>query len=568
VPGFLDALAVFDDGAGARLWAGGSCAQAGSVTANNIAIWDGANWSPAGAPANGMNGVVRALLQSNATGSASLIAGGDFTSAGSVVANHIAQWDGASWHALGTGTSDTVRALAVFDDGSGEALYAGGLFAQAGGNSVNAIARWDGASWSPLSTGLGPLVQAAVYALAEFDDGTGPALYVGGSFTSAGGVQASNFARWNGHSWSAIGSGPGGPVYSMTVFDDGSGPALYISGNFGGVGGVVAPGVAKWNGSVWSGLGPGISGPVSALAVFDDGTGSGLYAGGGFFTIRALTVDFIARWNGSAWSAVGGGIANSGYLYSLAVFDDGSGPALYAGGVFSSAGGHTANSLARWNGSTWSALEGGVGTNGNAGVNALAAFDDGQGGSSNLYVGGQFTIASGMGSTYIAEWLGCGGTATSYCFGDGQATACPCTNSGHTEHGCENSASTGGALLAATGTKHPDRVVLNASHELPHALSVFLQGDTSVVPSSFGDGLRCAGGHLKRLYVKSASNGAASAPGPGDPSITARSAALGDVIAPGSLRFYQTYYRDPSLTFCPAPNGNTWNVTNGAKIQW
>jgi hypothetical protein len=34
------------------------------------------------------------------------------------------------------------------------------------------------------------------------------------------------------------------------------------------------------------------------------------------------------------------------------------------------------------------------------------------------------------------------------------------------------------------------------------------------------------------------------------------------------LRFYQTYYRDPDPNFCPAPTGNTWNVTNAVQIQW
>jgi hypothetical protein len=28
------------------------------------------------------------------------------------------------------------------------------------------------------------------------------------------------------------------------------------------------------------------------------------------------------------------------------------------------------------------------------------------------------------------------------------------------------------------------------------------------------------------------------------------------------------YYRDPSLTFCPDPPGNTFNVSNGAEIFW
>jgi hypothetical protein len=80
--------------------------------------------------------------------------------------------------------------------------------------------------------------------------------------------------------------------------------------------------------------------------------------------------------------------------------------------------------------------------------------------------------------------------------------------------------------------------------------------------------LRCAGGALKRLYVKNATSGTASAPQGGDPSVSARSAALGDVIHAGNTRSYQTYYRDPNLAFCPPPAGNAWNVSSGLRIQW
>src|SRR4029077_11024838 len=108
------------------------------------------------------------------------------------------------------------------------------------------------------------------------------------------------------------------------------------------------------------------------------------------------------------------------------------------------------------------------------------------------------------------------------------------------------------------GTTQPDTLVLASSGELPNALSIFLQGDAKLVNgATFGDGVRCAGGHLKRLYAKNASGGNASAPAAGDPSVSARSASLGDPIAPGSTRYYQTYYRDPNLAFCPSPQGDS-----------
>src|SRR4029077_13293255 len=121
-----------------------------------------------------------------------------------------------------------------------------------------------------------------------------------------------------------------------------------------------------------------------------------------------------------------------------------------------------------------------------------------------------------------------------------------------------------GAVLTAVGSVSPDTVVFTASGELPTALSIVLQGTTSS-PNGlvFGDGLRCVGGTLKRLYVKSAVGGTITAPAGGDLSVTARSAALGDVIPPGATRYFQTYYRDANPTFCASPPGDTFNVTDG-----
>ena len=91
----------------------------------------------------------------------------------------------------------------------------------------------------------------------------------------------------------------------------------------------------------------------------------------------------------------------------------------------------------------------------------------------------------------------------------------------------------------------------------------------SAIPAtSFGDGLRCAGGALKRLYSRSASLGTCSAPLPGDPSISARSAILGDPLSAGDVRVYQTQYRDPNPGFCPAPTGGTFNSSNALVVIW
>ena len=63
----------------------------------------------------------------------------------------------------------------------------------------------------------------------------------GGGFTTAGGISATNIARWNGTSWSALGSGMDGVVSALTV----SGSNLYAGGNFLTAGGKVSPYIAR-----------------------------------------------------------------------------------------------------------------------------------------------------------------------------------------------------------------------------------------------------------------------------------------------------------------------------------
>jgi serine/threonine protein kinase/tetratricopeptide (TPR) repeat protein len=162
---------------------------------------------------------------------------------------------------------------------------------------------------------------------------------------------------------------------------------------------------------------------------------------------------------------------------------------------------------------------------------------------------------------------------TAYCAGDGSHGACPCNNDGTTGNGCGNSANVAGALLSASGNPAltNDTVLLQASGEPGPKLSIVLQGNATLTsPATFGAGLRCVGGQLKRLYVKHA-NPAGTVVVPdastGDMSISARSAALGDPIAFGATRYYQTYYRDSNVPGGCSPE-STFNITNGIQIIW
>jgi Tol biopolymer transport system component len=155
--------------------------------------------------------------------------------------------------------------------------------------------------------------------------------------------------------------------------------------------------------------------------------------------------------------------------------------------------------------------------------------------------------------------------------GLGGVIACPCGNPPSAPgRGCDNSSATGGAMLSAAGAAYTsmDTLVFTSSGEKPTALSVFTQGsallNSGVV---FGMGVRCASMNLKRLYTKNAVGGVCSAPIGTDPSVSARSAALGDVIAPGTSRYYYVYYRDP-IVLGGCPSGSTFNTTQTGQIAW
>jgi uncharacterized repeat protein (TIGR02543 family) len=308
-----------------------------------------------------------------------------------------ARW--SKWVAVGSGMDGEVDALAA--DGSGN-IYAGGLFTTAGGTTVNYIAKWDGNSWSALGSGM---IISSLYAgvSALIFDKSGN-LYAGGSFTSAGGVAAKNIAVWNGSSWSAVGNGLDGSVLALTFDNSGN---LYASGSFltftttGGTK-VTVNGIAKWNGTTWSAVGSGMTGymsmspAVSSLAV--DSTGN-LYAGGYYNTAGGVSVNGFGKWDGANWTVLGSGPGLGDYINAI-VFDKSGN--LYAAGDAYIGGGN--NGIAKWNGSSWSAL--GTGLDGIAGPDNASVMAVAIDSSGDLYVGGYFKTAGGVTANDIARWDG------------------------------------------------------------------------------------------------------------------------------------------------------------------
>ena len=313
--------------------------------------------------------------------------------------------------------------VATFDDGSGPALYAGGVSPRAGGQVLkprremgrrelhgagqrperygqctrglrrrrrrgvyagsSGVARWTGSTWLPLGSGI-----VSVLALAAHDDGSGPALFAGGTSTQVRGGIARAGRR------SILMAGPTPEVRALAVFDDGGVRALRGERKFTLAGGVVANNIARWDGAGWSALGSGTDDAIDALVVHDDGSAS--------CALRRREVQRGGRCrgeprgalNGTSWTALAGGVGGENASAqtalplrrlrprrrscplcrrplrpadralgrpswapigigmtrlgsALTVWDDGTGPALFAGGEF---GGSPAGDsyLAKW----------------------------------------------------------------------------------------------------------------------------------------------------------------------------------------------------------------------------
>jgi hypothetical protein len=382
-----------------NLYAGGYFTAAGGVSVNNIAKWDGSTWSALG---SGLGGWVYSLVCDNV---GNLYACGTFTNAGSLNITNIAKWNGNAWSALGLGIgagdpNSFINSLACDNFGN---IYAGGTFTNAGGVMASNVAKWNGSAWSALGSGIsGSQYGTGVTSLACDSSGI---LYVSGSFSTAGGVAANNIAKWNGSAWSALGSGFGGE-YANSLVCDNSGN-LYAGGWFTTAGEVSANYIAEWNGSVWSALGSGASVSFDGVnldvtSLSCDSSGN-LYVGGDFSYAGGLRVNSVAKWNGNAWSAIGqgcGDVYGGDYSVTEALARDISGN-IYAGGDFATDGGVTVNGIAEWNGTTWTPLSSGVGGYEEPWVAAIA-FDS----SGNLYAGGCFTTAGGIPANNIAEWNG------------------------------------------------------------------------------------------------------------------------------------------------------------------
>jgi hypothetical protein len=101
----------------------------------------------------------------------------------------------------------------------------------------------------------------------------------------------------------------------------------------------------------WTQFAGGTDGYVSAMIRRANGD---LVLGGTFTHAGGVAANSIAIWNGTTWSPLGAGLAGAiSRVYGLLELPNGD---LLAGGTFTSAGGIAVNMLARWDGTNWSSV--------------------------------------------------------------------------------------------------------------------------------------------------------------------------------------------------------------------
>lgn len=357
---------------------------------NNFARWNGTNWTSIGN--------VGPQPQAIAYADGDIYLGG-FMMYGMNNNNEnwvagITKWDGTNWLPLDNGTARGLHAEAKAIAIDANNIYVGGAFTRAGSTVVDKISEWDGSNWQAMGDGIEDLyiyTAGRIETIAIFDRD----VYVGGDFTSIGGISANGLAKWDGDQWSDLnggvlyaGSSGNGMVHDLVV----NGNELYVAGYFTSIAGVSANAVAKWDGNQWEGLGSDVSSGGAHALLID---GEDIYMGGNILLNGSSNYIYIVQLVGNSWQEVGDGFND--FVYALEMHNG----ELIAGGRFTMSGTTPVNRLARWDGQEWHPLGNGLGSSSNENERVLDLESHGE-----LYAGGYFTTTGSEPSAGLATWDG------------------------------------------------------------------------------------------------------------------------------------------------------------------
>lgn len=296
--------------------------------------------------------------------------------------------------ALGSGISASSNVNAIAIDYTRNMMYIAGDFNAVNGVPNGYIARYNLSTneWgSPMGSGL----NAPAYSL--IIDTKRDILYIGGVFTTGGGVSGSCLIKYDlkANQWLSM-NGPDGSVLAMVI--DTARDMLYIGGSFVKANNIIYNHIARYNLATnqWSAtFAGGTNLAVRALAL--DTTRDHLYVGGEFTYVNNILTNYVTRYeltNGLWLGLVGNGTDSYVQAFAIDTLRD----VLYMGGTFINANRIVVNSIASYNlkTNTWGALGQGV----NSSVFCLCIDST----YSTLYVGGTFVYANNVSSKRITRY--------------------------------------------------------------------------------------------------------------------------------------------------------------------
>ncbi|MBU1718110.1 MAG: DNRLRE domain-containing protein, partial [Bacteroidetes bacterium] len=191
--GNVSSLSVYDD----DLFVGGAFSSAGGQSTEQLARWDGSNWTS-------FQGFDLGIWCSSII-DGEIYFGGQFSTGSGIPSASVVKYNGTSWTAIGSSISSGVglKTIVKYDD----TLYTGGYIYNIVGSGFNHIAKFNGTSWQPVGTGANGAVQDMLVA--------NGLLYAAGYFEIIDGVPAIGIAAYDGNQWTSLNnSGSSGLIHS------------------------------------------------------------------------------------------------------------------------------------------------------------------------------------------------------------------------------------------------------------------------------------------------------------------------------------------------------------------
>ena len=241
---------------GDTLYAGGNFTSAGDIFARRVAKWDGSNWHAIGGDgsiegAGGLDGYMNSYVTSIAVENDTVYFGGFFGRAfyqetdGNpqyISVKSIAKWDGSNWHAAPR-FDEILSQQVIYDicvkDGM---IYAVGEFPVSGDWPASKVVKLVDGEWLDLGE------QFHNSGSDSFGTELESILEVNGNLFTAGrpdlvGESPTNYiVWWNGSEWVPLGSGVNQYVYTLAS----NGEKLFVGGSFSTAGGKVANKISSY----------------------------------------------------------------------------------------------------------------------------------------------------------------------------------------------------------------------------------------------------------------------------------------------------------------------------------